>query len=437
MAVISDNTFDPLKGYTGVRLQQGVPIADADWNAQVDTHKFELRSFLRWFVGDGVPWGNDGFRIAATTAPASQDNNFRILSGIGPATPDALNMAGRCLAGGLEAIIVDDIDFTAQPLHEDQPGAAALAAKLGVPVVARMPTPNDDHLVNVFVDVWEHLVTPADDPELVLPALGTETCARIRRAWVVRIMRSDEVGAPLPGHGYLDLASIRRRNGVARVEPGDVIDRRRTGMTVMLLLERLRAIEELLVTPSFVPSPNQFSPKFGIRSQEVTLRGRSFDLGDVQVRFGTTPAAVVKASSTEIQTTVPEAAPDGTVKIHVKTDGGEAVSDDDFTVLPGGAPVFDPPPNEFDPPGGRPGQIVTLHGRRFDGANLQVRFDVEAVGILPGAVMLQEPTRIGVRVPPLPGPTFPPPPPRAAQIIVTTDDGTARTVRSFRILPLA
>jgi hypothetical protein len=59
-------TFDALKHYVGVRLQQGVPIVDADWNEMEDIRKYELQAFLKWFVGDGVPKGNNGFRIVST-----------------------------------------------------------------------------------------------------------------------------------------------------------------------------------------------------------------------------------------------------------------------------------------------------------------------------------------------------------------------------------
>lgn len=59
----SRNTFDKLKHYVGVRLQQGVPIVDADWNELEDIRKYELETFLKWFVGNGVPLGNDGFKI--------------------------------------------------------------------------------------------------------------------------------------------------------------------------------------------------------------------------------------------------------------------------------------------------------------------------------------------------------------------------------------
>jgi Family of unknown function (DUF6519)/IPT/TIG domain len=426
MAVISDNTFDPLRGYTGVRLQQGVPIADADWNELEDARKFELRSFLRWFVGDGLPAANDGFRIAATQPPG--DDDFRILSGIGAATPDGLTTAGRCLAGGLEAIITADLDFKAQTLHQDQPGADEVAAGLGVSVIARLSAPTADEEVIAYLDVWERLVTPTDDPTLVLSALGTETCARMKRGWVVRVRHAGTDPPALPGHGYLDLGRIRRHSGIAVVAPGDITDVRPAGMTVAVLLDRLRAIEELLVLPAFAPSPDQFTPTVGIRAQEVVLRGRNFDLGNVEVQFGLTPAEVLSTSRTQITTRVPDFVPDGVTRITVRTDGGEATSDDEFTVLAGGPPAFDPPPNEFAPQAGRPGVVVTLHGRNFDAGGLRVTFHLP-IGDRPGQVVLQEPTRIGVRAPGIPlNEQF------EAQIEVETEFGATTTIEAFTII---
>jgi len=65
MANISRDTYElnKLKHYVSVRLQQGVPLVDADWNEKDDIRRYELKSFIKWFIGDGVPLGNDGFRI--------------------------------------------------------------------------------------------------------------------------------------------------------------------------------------------------------------------------------------------------------------------------------------------------------------------------------------------------------------------------------------
>jgi hypothetical protein len=51
------------KRYVGVRMQQGVPLLDADWNELEDLRKHEVQSLVHRFIGDGVPAGNDGFRV--------------------------------------------------------------------------------------------------------------------------------------------------------------------------------------------------------------------------------------------------------------------------------------------------------------------------------------------------------------------------------------
>src|SRR5688572_19620090 len=123
MAVMTDDTFDPLRRYVGVRLQQGVPIADSDWNELDDAHELGQRAPARWFFGDGVPDGTDGFRIEGTGLA----NDFFIRAGItGPV--DALRNVGRFLVDGQNVALSADLRFTSQPLHVGQPGSAALAA---------------------------------------------------------------------------------------------------------------------------------------------------------------------------------------------------------------------------------------------------------------------------------------------------------------------
>lgn len=225
MAVISTDTFQPLNRYVGVRLQQGVPIVDADWNELEDVRKFEVRAFLKWFVGNGIPDGSDGFRIDGTGA----SNSFTIRAGItGPA--DGLSNVGRCLVDGLDVLIDADLAYTAQPLHTSQPGAAALAAQFGVPVIPALAA-GPAGTVIAFLDVWERLLTPTQEPDLIHPGLGTESCARLRREWVVRT----RTGTSLPvsgdadfraGHSYYALATITRRLNDPVVNIVDVTDQR-------------------------------------------------------------------------------------------------------------------------------------------------------------------------------------------------------------------
>jgi hypothetical protein len=237
MAIISPDTFNPLRQYVSVRLAQGVPLADADWNESDDMRRYELRAFLRWFVGDGVPAGNDGFRITAVNSLTT----FTIAAGgLGP---PAL-LAGRMLVDGLEAFITADADFAAQPLHVGQPGAAALAAARGVPVIAAIPAPPVAPAVRtlaVYLDVWERIVTIAEDPTLVLAGLGTETCSRLRREWVVRVRTAAVApvnGDPdfIAGHSYALLATIAQTSA-GNIDAAAVTDRRRRGISLPSVMD--------------------------------------------------------------------------------------------------------------------------------------------------------------------------------------------------------
>ena len=99
MAVITTSTFDPLKARCNVRLQQGVPIVDADWNELDDIRKFEMRAYLKWFVGDGIPDGSDAFKIEALGAPTADDFMIRAGSAAMPGGTShydqALRFTGR------------------------------------------------------------------------------------------------------------------------------------------------------------------------------------------------------------------------------------------------------------------------------------------------------------------------------------------------------
>jgi hypothetical protein len=251
MAVISQSTFDALQSFVAVRLQQGVPIVDADWNELDDIRRFEVRAFLKWFVGDGLPEGNDGFRITAS----GQANDFSIQSDT-TAPADGLRNAGRCLVDGWDVMITSDVAYTAQPLHADRPDAAARAAAWSVPVIESLTAPIADGVALVYLDVWERLVTPSEDVNLIHAGLGTESCARLKREWVVRTRPGEQVPQPsdgppdyVAGHAYYPLATLRRRAGDAQVHPGDVTDLRE---------RNLQLLPSTLVTDLFGVSAAQY-----------------------------------------------------------------------------------------------------------------------------------------------------------------------------------
>lgn len=53
------------KHYVGVRMQQGVPLLDCDWNEMEDIQKQNAEEIFHQFIGDGVPDGNTGFLVEA------------------------------------------------------------------------------------------------------------------------------------------------------------------------------------------------------------------------------------------------------------------------------------------------------------------------------------------------------------------------------------
>ena len=266
MPVYSPNTFDPLLRYISVRIGQGVPLVHADINELDDIRNFEVRAFLKWFVGDGVPEGTDAFHLAA----ADLVDDFIIEAGVSapPGGLDnvatGLNHVGRCIVDGLDAIIENDVNFAAQALHASQPGAVALAADWGVPTVPALPA--IDGSVLVYFDVWDRLITPDEQPALIFPGIGTESAARLRREWVVRWTSAAAVpvfgdGDFIAGHSYYALASLVRRAADPVVVTADITDLRER----RLLVPPATLIEDLLGT-----SPTRY--RQGLDRPAVSLR---------------------------------------------------------------------------------------------------------------------------------------------------------------------
>ncbi len=231
MGNFSRDTFDRLKRYVGVRLQQGVPIVDADWNEMEDICKYELRAFIRWFLGDGVPEGNGGFAIGAV----GDSNDFSIRGG--DATAEG---AGHCLVDGWDVINVSPLRYAEQILL----GNPSLANDWGVDPVPPLTTPGANRNDLVYLDVWEREVDSTEDSDLINPAIGIETAVRLKREWAVRVVEgSTTLPAPGAGHAFYALAMLRRTGGNADIGAGAIEDLRRTGLNLATLEAEVAAVE--------------------------------------------------------------------------------------------------------------------------------------------------------------------------------------------------
>lgn len=207
--VLTGQTVANPRHYVGVRLQQGVPLLDSDWNELEDLRRLELQALVKLFIGTGVPVNNDGFRISAS----GDANNFSIHDGV-------------ILAGGMLVINLGLTTYLAQP---EQTGLPALTTPGGIV----------DRTDMVYLEIWQDEIAAAGGPDadsrLMNAVVGVETAVRLRRRWQVKVAEgATNLGGitPAAGHVLLPLALLRRRAGVAVIADAMVVDQRVTGLTV-------------------------------------------------------------------------------------------------------------------------------------------------------------------------------------------------------------
>ncbi len=152
--------FSPNKNYTAVLQQQGRVALDADANEQaaINNHLREAETID--VIGPyGGPIDNAGFAITATNSAIS----------IGP---------GRYYVQGLVCENDATIDYGAQPfLINSATSESDLFNQL---------SSGKASAIQIYLEAWERLVTPLDDPCLREPALGqADTTARRQTIWRV------------------------------------------------------------------------------------------------------------------------------------------------------------------------------------------------------------------------------------------------------------
>ena len=209
--------------YTGVRLQQGVPLVDADWNELEDIRKYEHRNLIKTLVGNGVPagsdelTGNDGFAISPTN----------------PSTSDFIIKKGVCYVEGWTVINPANINYTEQELYKEPDKCEKWKVN---PLLRINSIPTGKYWI--FLDVWERTIEGEEDSRIKNPDIGMETCMRLKQEWVVRMeMAQDnvkpEVKKKEDGHVYYLLSTIDAVAGCAIDDPKKIIDARRKGVAVL------------------------------------------------------------------------------------------------------------------------------------------------------------------------------------------------------------
>jgi Family of unknown function (DUF6519) len=203
------------KHYIGVRMQQGVPILDADWNEMEDLRRNEFETMGSWFIGSGVPSGSDGFRIFSVSDP----NDFGIFNGL-------------CFVQGKLVFNDSDITYTTQP-HFGNPD-------LDLPIEP-LEAPMSSKQYIVYLDTWEREVESTEDSEMMDVRIGMETTIRIKREWAVRVASVPEdlaaLQSPPSGHIYYSLAQLNRESGNYIITRDMILDLRDTQVSVKRKIE--------------------------------------------------------------------------------------------------------------------------------------------------------------------------------------------------------
>jgi hypothetical protein len=200
------------KRYVGVRMQQAVPVLDADWNLLEDLRRNELETVGSWFIGDGVPAGNDGFDIFAVAGA----NDFGIRNGL-------------CVVSGKLTRNFADTTYGTQP---------NFGSGVTPPIVA-LTTPTADKSFIAYLDVWEHEIDSQQDPALIDARIGVETAVRVMRDWAVRVARvpEDLPLTPPAGHLFLQLAQLNRQANNPNITGSMIQDLRQTQLTINRKIE--------------------------------------------------------------------------------------------------------------------------------------------------------------------------------------------------------
>ncbi len=204
------DTFNPKKRYIGIRLQQGVPLLDRDWNELEDIRRYEEQMLRKWYIGDGIP-DDDGFKIMPLDEPG---NDFKI-------------HRGRCLVGGFE--VVNDPEGAEYLLYSAQEDGDVDSEEI-----------SDLTNFKAYLDVWIEEVDEDDDPALANDDdVDMETCIRHQLKWRVRVRSGSGTFAHEDRHHYYDLAKIERDEKTDPIEEGHITDLRRNGMTLQHLRDGL------------------------------------------------------------------------------------------------------------------------------------------------------------------------------------------------------
>lgn len=177
-ADLSRVRFDALRDHSGVVLQQGRLLLDADWNELVDVLDRRLRASIADLDSPGPAAGAAGVAVVPRTTP----DGF------------AVTLSGGTLSIGRGRLYVDGVlaenhgtgPAAYDALLGEQHGSTATPYDQQPYWPTPTPLPTSGTWV-AYLDVWQRTLTHVEAPDLVDPAIAVDTTARTQTAWQVRL----------------------------------------------------------------------------------------------------------------------------------------------------------------------------------------------------------------------------------------------------------
>lgn len=162
-------SFDPLRDYAAVQLQQGRLLTDADWNEQAAIASRRVRvEALDTFGRAVVPRTQaDAFRVGVSGA--------RLTLGRGRMYVDGLLVENHGGGAPQWDAALDELAGSAALFHDEQPFLRPVPA---------LPTTGS---WVAYLDVWQRELTHLQDAALIEKAIGVDTTTRLQTVWQVKL----------------------------------------------------------------------------------------------------------------------------------------------------------------------------------------------------------------------------------------------------------
>jgi hypothetical protein len=178
-------TFNPLKDYSGVVMQQGRVQLDSDWNEWLAELSRRIQAGTLDIVGSAVYPATTPYAFLIKASSAGGSNVLTI--GPGRMYVDGLLVEnhGDPTAAQWDPALAEMSD-TPQPPPSTETGAIDFTKQPYMPAGSKLPPGNGPFLA--YLDVWTRPVTYLIDPDLIDKAVGIDTTGRLQTAWQVKLM---------------------------------------------------------------------------------------------------------------------------------------------------------------------------------------------------------------------------------------------------------